>query len=454
MAGLLERIDAVHGAYYLVLHGWISAFGASELAVRSLSAIAIGVAVAGTYVLARQLFDSSVVPSAAALILAVLPRVTWMGLETRSFALATAAAVWMTVAFVWAGRAGGRRWWAYAALVTVGVLFHLYVALLVVVHALAIPWFVERTRERLHWSLAAAGGMLVAAPLVVTALGQRGQLTQTELSVPGFVRRAVVNQWFLGETPGGVEAGPWLPAALMLALAGWIAAGVGAIRLLRAPRPQAQTGAAMLLLGWILLPTVVIGGWSLLGGSLYHPRYFGYCAPALAMLIAMGLTTIHGRFARVALVGGLVLLVAPIYASQRMEGAKSGYDWSRVAERIAERAREGDGVYFSPSRMDDASVVRATSRPIASAYPEPFAGLVDVTRISDPADSHLLFAGSRQLAVAGSTLDGLDTIWVVRRTDLEAAARDRDEELLAEHGLTPTDAWSGPRTTLVRFDRR
>src|ERR1700710_940749 len=46
---MLGHVDSVHGTYYLFLHFWIDAFGASELSVRFPSTIAAGFVVAGVF---------------------------------------------------------------------------------------------------------------------------------------------------------------------------------------------------------------------------------------------------------------------------------------------------------------------------------------------------------------------------------------------------------------------
>src|SRR5215813_10863897 len=44
---LLHNIDAVHGLYYLVMHGWFAMFPATEFWSRLSSCLAVGVAAAG-----------------------------------------------------------------------------------------------------------------------------------------------------------------------------------------------------------------------------------------------------------------------------------------------------------------------------------------------------------------------------------------------------------------------
>src|SRR5246127_3693405 len=51
---LLGSIDAVHGLYYLLMHGWFAIFAPTEFWSRAPSALAIGAAAAGVTVFTRQ----------------------------------------------------------------------------------------------------------------------------------------------------------------------------------------------------------------------------------------------------------------------------------------------------------------------------------------------------------------------------------------------------------------
>ena len=54
---MLGNIDAVHGLYYLLMHGWFAVFPATEFWSRLSSSLAVGIAAAGVVVLGKQLVD-------------------------------------------------------------------------------------------------------------------------------------------------------------------------------------------------------------------------------------------------------------------------------------------------------------------------------------------------------------------------------------------------------------
>ena len=51
---MLGNVDAVHGLYYLLMHGWFQVFPPTEFWSRAPSGLAVGVAAAGVVVLGRQ----------------------------------------------------------------------------------------------------------------------------------------------------------------------------------------------------------------------------------------------------------------------------------------------------------------------------------------------------------------------------------------------------------------
>src|SRR3977135_2992832 len=93
---LLHNIDAVHGLYYLAMHGWFTIFPATEFWSRLSSCLAVGLAAAGVVVVGKQ-FSTRTVAVCAGVVFTILPRITWAGIEARSYALTAAAAVWLTV---------------------------------------------------------------------------------------------------------------------------------------------------------------------------------------------------------------------------------------------------------------------------------------------------------------------------------------------------------------------
>src|SRR3954469_921109 len=123
---MLGNVDAVHGLYYLLMHGWFQIFPPTEFWSRVPSGLAVGVAAAGVVVVGRQ-FSSRTVAVSSGVLCAILPRATWAGIEARPYALTMMAAVWLTVLLVYTThRNNGWLWLTYAIALAASVLLDVY----------------------------------------------------------------------------------------------------------------------------------------------------------------------------------------------------------------------------------------------------------------------------------------------------------------------------------------
>ena len=140
LAMMVQNIDAVHALYYLGLHVWIGLAGTSPFALRFPSAVAIGLAVTGTVVLGQRLRGLRF-GILAGVIAMVLPRLTDVGSEARSYAFTAAVAVGLTLLVtiqLQAPTPRRRLWVAYGALLVFGTLLFLWVALVAAAHLLVL----------------------------------------------------------------------------------------------------------------------------------------------------------------------------------------------------------------------------------------------------------------------------------------------------------------------------
>lgn len=465
LAAMTRNVDAVHGVYYVLMHAWTEMVGVSPFAVRLSSAIAIGVAAAGTFVLARRLADGTTAAISVAILL-LLPRVTWAGIEARSSALTIALAVWVTHLFVRALDRPDRwpRWLAYAVLLGLGGWLNIFLLLLVPAHAVSALILRADRRAWVAWSVAVAVAGTATIPVVLESRAQAAQLGGVRLPVTTMVRSVGLNQWFLGATPtegadgGGSSSGlsaadvltpGWLPAALLLALAGW-----GLVVLALVPGGSSRRRRAVAVaLPWLVVPTVLVLAYSVVATPVYHQRYLAYSAPALAVLMATGLRRVPGRAGTVAVGGVLVATSLVVFVSQRGETAKSAYAWSRVADVVAAQREPGDTIYYGPRTPPSGSEVRKSARLLAEAYPDSFRGLRDVTLATEAVDGGLLVGTSRPLADVVERLGDVGTLWVIRSADYPAEAASREDRLLRDAGLQQDERWVESTTVITRFVR-
>ncbi|MEV4613888.1 glycosyltransferase family 39 protein [Kitasatospora sp. NPDC049258] len=266
--GMLGRVDASIGAYYVVLHLWTEVFGTSPVALRLPSALAMAGAAAFTALSARRLFRSPTAGLAAGLLFATVPSVSRYAQETRAYALvacATAAAVWCL--FRALDRPGVGRWAAFAACTSAAGLLHL-VSLSALVPELAVVLLRARrpgSRGPL-WQFPCAALLAVLPAVPVMLLGQQ----QSARQLYWVLRPDGPALWHFWS---GLFGAPQV-TYVFLALAG--------CALLRRPGPATE----LLLLA--VLPVLVV--WLASQGeiSYFLDRYLLFTLPACAALAGGG----------------------------------------------------------------------------------------------------------------------------------------------------------------------
>jgi mannosyltransferase len=379
---LLANIDAVHGLYYLVASGWAVVAGDSITALRVLSALGLGATAALTACLARRLATPAT-SWAAGLSVVLLPGMSWAGVEARSYAWSAALSVLSSLVLVAARERGGAmRWGGYAVVLTVSSWWFLFSVTMVVVHGTALA--VADRRVPRGWLAAAAISSAATVPLLVVAFGQRGQVGHIDLTAGEVVVRVLGGQAFTGPAFRSHGDPLWYATGAALAVLATAVVVSGVVRRGRIGRrdplllPLAWT--------WATLPTLAVVGAHLAGGEIYQVRYLTFTAPAVALLVGVGLATYSGG-ARVLLAAALVLAAVPGVVSHHVAGAKSAEDYRGMAALAA--SWRADAVVFSG----------AGSRGIAISYPGPFRATEDVLLHRSPADSGTLFGSNVRAGV-------------------------------------------------------
>ena len=359
---MLHNIDAVHGLYYLLMHGWYVVFPATEFTSRLSSAIAAGIAAAGVVVLGK-LISSRTVAVTAGLVFAVLPRVTWAGMETRSYALSMAAAVWLTVFCVRAARRGRPWWWlVYAVLLISAAVLNVFLILIIPAHAVAVLAYARRPRSFGYWAAATALATLGVVPFLLFTQKQLFQVQWISRLGSATVTGILHEQYFDQSVAAAVVAGVILVATMICG------------PLFGAGRPARLVA---LTLTWMTAPTIALLVYSVVRHPIYYPRYLSFTVPAFALLLGMCIVTV-GR-SRAGIAALLVVLAAagvPTYLFQRGPYAKAFMDYSAVADAIDRNAAPGDCLILDNSTTWAPGPIR----PLTAARPAVYQKLRDYGR--------------------------------------------------------------------------
>ncbi|RPE76177.1 MULTISPECIES: glycosyltransferase family 39 protein [unclassified Frondihabitans] len=450
----VQNVDAVHATYYALMHGWFDLVGYTPFTLRLPSALAVGVAAGLLVVLARELTTRRTA-LVAGLLFVVLPRVTFMATEGRSYATATALVVALTLVFVHASKQTLKnpsrfvRWWLLYGVVALasGAVF-LYTVLVVVAHGVTLALWSLRGRRagRAQAWRSPIGGWLVSSAIVGACLVPLALLSSSQskqiswISKPDFSTLVSLFTW------------PWFMQNLPMAVFGWALVTVGIIAVVRRRSRYDAPNVVQIAVPWILVPVVGLIVASTVLSPLYSPRYVAFAAPAVALLMAAGLTSLKFRAVIGAGLIAAIALTAPSYVEQRQTEAKDSSSWSEVAALIAkERALEPSGttdaIIYGPIRRHPA----ASARNIAYSYPDAFEGMTDVTLKTPAAETGSLWETRYPLSETIDRVDGHRYVYLVtsNRQDLRPSVT----SALKAEGYDVDQEWSLTWVNVVRYER-
>jgi mannosyltransferase len=466
---MLGHLDAVHGTYYLGLHGWIRLFGITPFAARVPSALAMGVCAAGVAWVSGR-FRGWRFGVAAGVVAAVLPRLTYAGLDVRSYAFSAALAT-LLVAIVGEivlrtvpdphavpdlhgaprlRRAVGLRWWvAYAVVLAVGIYVFLYTSLMALAIGAALVAIPDLRTQLRRWFLATAGGVLAAAPVVWFGIVERHQIGFLSHRNEINAQSVLVTMWF-----GSI----WFALlAWALVVVAVIELAVSSVRRGRSLPPETRLG--VLAAAWLFIPVGLLVAASAFASG-YTSRYGTFAAPAAAILMVAGMSRLGklaarrrwngaGRWLPAVTFAAVVALALPIWAAQRGPYGM-GSDWNQITATVSARAQPGDAVLFDHTR-------RPSKRPrlALDTNPTAYIGLHDVLLRTPYAHRTTWYDSVYSIpeAAARGRFDGIDRLWVVEYRTASGKADRWGLAALTALGYHRVGSIGGHRHVVLEYSR-
>ena len=437
---MLSNVDAVHGLYYLIMHGWFEIFPPTEFWSRAPSGLAVGGAAAGVVVLGKQ-FSSRTVAVISGILCAILPRATWAGVEARPYALSMMAAVWLTVLLVHAARRNNAWVWLfYGIALAISILLDVYLGLLFLAHVIFICVFRRTGTVLVRFAITSVLTVCALAPFVVLAAGQVHQISWITPIGRRTLEDVTVQQYF--------ERSP--PFALLSALA--VAAAIVLWLCTSPQRGGAHRQLLTIALAWLVIPTALTVIWSALIHPIYTPRYLCFTAPALALVLGVCVAALAVRpWIAAALVSLFALAAAPNYLLvQRSPYAKYGMDYSQVADLITARAAPGDCLLIN----DTVTFQPAPMRPLIAARPDAYRKLIDLSLWQRATDRNDVFDTNLIPEATAGPLSDCRVVWIITEADKSRPAHEQASMLPPGQRFGGTPAFSVPNDLGFRLLER
>ena len=425
---MLGNVDAVHGLYYLLMHGWFQIFPPTEFWSRAPSGLAIGGAAAGVVVLGKQ-FSSRTVAVSSGVVCGILPRTTWAGIEARPYAISMMAAVWLTVLLVVAARRESRWvWLSYGIALALSILLDMYLVLVLMVHVVFMCAFQRGRTVLVPFAITSVLAVCALAPFAIEVVGQVQQIKWIAPIGHRTIEDVTVQQYF--------ERSP--PFAILSALV--VAAAIVVWRCTSAKLDETDRQLLTLAVAWLVVPTALIVVWSALVHPIYTPRYLSFTSPAMALILGVCIGALAVKpWVATALVSLFAIAAAPNYVrAQRNAYAKYGMDYSQVADLITAKAAPGECLLVN----DTVTFMPAPMRPLMAARPDAYRKLIDLTLWQRATDRNDVFDTNLIPEVVAQPLSRCGVVWIITQADKSMPAHEQGSALPPGplYGATPAFA--------------
>jgi len=443
--------------YYLLLHFWL-ALGPSKDVWARLPSVLLGVAlVPALYALGRRLWNVRA-GLVAALLAALSPLAVAQAREARMYPLAVLLLTLAAYALLRATKDDSRQtksaplcWWAaYTVLSVLALYTHYYAGFVLVAFtcyvlrvAYSMPHQTKHETRNTFYALLSALAIATLYLPWLPALADQFSRVRADFWIPPpspeGVGKVAQTLSFFAITPRPPTATPvdlavkvvgaaCVAVALLVVCAASLLSGCinqpGGVEALAGNRLKARPehvlrGSGWLPALWLAVPLLLAIAVSLVGPSVFEPRYFAVCLPAFVLLVARGVVALPGRVLKATLLTGLVIAslaslhTLTTFPAYRSPDTRSAAAWLRAYAAPADLVVHTSQVSLRPIvwyNGDDAAGVL-----IDDAVLQPGPGLAAASRVLlvVPYDVRLA-AGPRRADATAAEWAAQHDLWDLR----------------------------------------
>lgn len=341
----LAAIDTHPPLYYMVLKLWATMFGWSELALRSLSVVALGATIVVAALLVRRMFNARAA-MVVTIFMVVAPMMLRYGFEIRMYSLAALIGVTATYLLIRAVEStASRKWWiAYSIMVAIGMMTVYYLAFIWIAH---LVWLAVRSlRDTPHtrgisaihrllrqpWTYAYLGSIALFIPWLMIFVNQLGNGALAPIGQPMNIESIIGIFSF-----NFVYKPLWqldMPHTILMlfVIVMTILVVVEAFRLVREQRHRDYLA---LLLSYVMTPVAVLMIVSFVR-AMYVERYLVIISVALIMLVGASIyfvLTRENRRHRMMLSGAQLLFIVILVGMVNMI-AVGNFNFQRLQDPL------------------------------------------------------------------------------------------------------------------------